>query len=310
MLNIQISNLTSDESEELEALGAVLFAARGLRTIKLSITSGAAVADREPGVVHPVEVIGTVEPPVDGRQALNEIVHELTGAPLLTPEQLAAIPQPPVTVERTEDLTPVDIPQPDRVVPYEQPVENASDEELSHLFGGNKPNVPTIPVPPLPAVPTPPPAGVEVDKSGLPWDERIHASTRTKTANGQWKKKRGVEDFTVAHVETELRQVMGIPGAATPTIPQPPAVAATVPVPPVPGAVPTPPPPPALVASAQAPTAFAAFMQKYSPMIAAGRMTPADLQTAVEQAGLPNLGMLAARPDLIPAVSDILDARL
>lgn len=57
------------------------------------------------------------------------------------------------------------------------------------------------------SAPPPPPAGdtPDVDAAGLPWDERIHASTKKKTQDGRWKKKRGVDDATREAVEMQLR---------------------------------------------------------------------------------------------------------
>lgn len=42
--------------------------------------------------------------------------------------------------------------------------------------------------------------GVELDAAGMPWDERIHSSTRSKLQNGNWKLKRGVDPDLVATV--------------------------------------------------------------------------------------------------------------
>lgn len=53
-------------------------------------------------------------------------------------------------------------------------------------------------------------AGIDVDTSGLPWDGRIHASTRSKTVDGNWKMRRGVDDDIVSAVLNELRQTMGL----------------------------------------------------------------------------------------------------
>lgn len=53
------------------------------------------------------------------------------------------------------------------------------------------------------------------DKNGLPWDERIHAGTKALNADGTWKKRRGVDDATVAAVTAELT------GAAPTPAPQP-----------------------------------------------------------------------------------------
>lgn len=47
--------------------------------------------------------------------------------------------------------------------------------------------------------------GNDVDSSGLPWDERIHASTKTKKKDGTWTSRRGVDDTTILNVENELR---------------------------------------------------------------------------------------------------------
>lgn len=42
------------------------------------------------------------------------------------------------------------------------------------------------------------------DKNGLPWDERIHAGTKALNGDGTWKKRRGVDDATIAAVTAEL----------------------------------------------------------------------------------------------------------
>lgn len=44
-----------------------------------------------------------------------------------------------------------------------------------------------------------------LDVRGLPWDERIHASTKAKLASGAWRSRRGVSDELVKQVEAELR---------------------------------------------------------------------------------------------------------
>ena len=69
-------------------------------------------------------------------------------------------------------------------------------------------------------------ANAELDAAGLPWDERIHAGTKTKTQKNEWTKRKGVADNVVAAVTAELRQLYPPVPAATAT----PAVANTVPV--------------------------------------------------------------------------------
>lgn len=67
-------------------------------------------------------------------------------------------------------------------------------------------------------------ASAELDINGLPWDERIHASTKTKTVPGAWTKKRGLDEKTEKKVIAELRQAYPEPvSAAAPTPPAAPA---------------------------------------------------------------------------------------
>lgn len=49
------------------------------------------------------------------------------------------------------------------------------------------------------------PATGAYDSAGLPWDERIHAGTKTQNKDGTWKKKKGVQPVEIETVEAELR---------------------------------------------------------------------------------------------------------
>lgn len=82
------------------------------------------------------------------------------------------------------------------------------------------------------------------DKNGLPWDERIHAGTKALNADGTWKKRRGVDDATVAAVTAELMNIKG----ETQNLPDPVAVNVPESVP-TPAPAPTPEPTPAPVPS-------------------------------------------------------------
>lgn len=62
-----------------------------------------------------------------------------------------------------------------------------------------------------------------LDGAGLPWDERIHASTKTIKADGTWTKRKGASPPVVAAVEAELRARAGS-GAAAPALTPPAAV--------------------------------------------------------------------------------------
>lgn len=67
-----------------------------------------------------------------------------------------------------------------------------------------------------------------VDKNNLPWDARIHAGTKALNADGTWKKRRGVDDSTIASVTAELQ---GTPTPQPETPAPTPAPETPVPVP-------------------------------------------------------------------------------
>lgn len=71
---------------------------------------------------------------------------------------------------------------------------------------------------------------VELDKKGIPWDERIHAGTKRKNADGTWSLKKGVDKDLAAEIIAEYQSAGG---------------GVEVPVPPTTPSAPTPPAPPA-----------------------------------------------------------------
>lgn len=149
-----------------------------------------------------------------------------------------------------------------------------------------------------------------LDKDGLPWDDRIHASSRVKVADGTWRKRRGIDEATVATVEAELKALMGLPVPPAPAPVPTPAAAFTAPAVAVLPASPTPiaavpaPPPPAPVDDKQA---FVQLIAKASAALNAKTLTQEQLTAAVVAAGVPSLPLLSNRPDLIPTVSTTLD---
>jgi hypothetical protein len=56
-----------------------------------------------------------------------------------------------------------------------------------------------------------PVAGIERDRRGLPWDARIHASSKAKVADGTWRMRRNVSDSDIIQVEKELRAKWDLP---------------------------------------------------------------------------------------------------
>ena len=188
------------------------------------------------------------------------------------------------------------------------------------------------------------PAGVETDKNGLPWDERIHSGPkdkRPKNADGSWRKRRGVDDALVEQVEAELRQVMGAtgnPAPAAPTAaaspepaPAPAPTAAPVVPPPTPADAGTasgpvaattadsapPAPPVATPAPAPAPTppaspapsgelTFPELMRKITALQSAGTLTVQATNEIAVSLGLTGVRDLIHRPDLIASFAALL----
>ena len=88
---------------------------------------------------------------------------------------------------------------------------------------------------------------VELDKNGIPWDERIHAGTKRKNADGTWSLKKGVDKELAAQIIAEYQ-------STTPTAPSAPA-APSAPTPPAPPSAPSKPGAPAAPAKPGVPPA-------------------------------------------------------
>jgi len=193
-------------------------------------------------------------------------------------------------------------------------------------FMGNEDPVEDAPVPPTPVIAPPPVASVtpppppaddpgwpdppqpeqaatdHLDADDIPWDERIHAGTKTRLkASNTWKLKPGVDKALVEQVKAELKGIQAVPAPPAPT---PPADAAAV------SAAlggPSKPAPPAPAPTG--PTTFAELIKEVTGRITAGQMTPDQVNGAVALVTNGQLTMcnqLAARQDLIPAVWGVL----
>jgi len=135
----------------------------------------------------------------------------------------------------------------------------------------------------IPSVATPP----QVDSAGMPWDERIHASTKTFVQNGTWKMKRGVDATVVASVTAEL---MG----NEPTLPTP--SNETIVTPPVAPITDAPVPPPVA-----APDPFRSLIAD----ITKAGLAPDYVQQVIRENGAESLPMLKAKyPHLFPLIRE------
>lgn len=182
--------------------------------------------------------------------------------------------------------------------------------------------VPPVPTPPVAVTPliTPappcPPTGVKVDGEGLPWDQRIHASTKTfRQSDNTWKLRKGADAAEVERVKAELRACMAAPAPVTPALPVEPqnysgaqsgGYTPVVPAPPV--TAPVAPAPPVAV-TPPAPTGqitFTDFCTWFTGKMAAKELSRAQLEQCCADNGITSLPMLQNRPDLVPVIHKFL----
>ena len=139
----------------------------------------------------------------------------------------------------------------------------------------------------------------DVDSRGLPWDERIHASTKATNGDGSWRNKRGVDKALLDQVEQELA------GGAVPNAPDAPVATASgadvaeaaseVPLPPAPvaeEAAGTIPDAPVAPTPADAPT-FKDAMAIVTTRQREGTLTQVQVSEAAQALGLSSVVDLA-----------------
>lgn len=190
------------------------------------------------------------------------------------------------------------------------------------------PSVVSVPAPPstapvAPAVPSTSAPSGELDVNGLPWDERIHASSKTRNVDGSWRQRRNLSPVTLETVTAELRARAANPGNAAlgddaaklaglgmdPLSGQPLPTGGYVPAPPPisAGGTAANVPPPPVVATPPAPAApdaltYDGFLAWVTPKMMDGS-TPFDkVAAALSASGVSSLQELRDNPAAIPAV--------
>ena len=197
------------------------------------------------------------------------------------------------------------------VVPPPPPVEVAA------VVPPPPPPPPPPPVEVAAVVPPPPPVEVAAgnrDSDGLPWDGRIHSSSKARLADGRWRQRRNTDPAVVTAVTAELRAALSAPAApSAPVAAVPLAPVATVfPFPPIeePAAVPPPPaatvlpfPFPPIEDPAVPPPPAAMTFPEFMRAITAARLAPGVVLEACKAVGMSSIPALNQRPDLIPSVA-------
>jgi len=137
----------------------------------------------------------------------------------------------------------------------------------------------------------------ELDSAGFPWDERIHATTKTKMKDLTWKKARGVDPALVDQVRAETKDVPFAPGSTlTPPPVMPPEVAAQL----------TPVAPPVATSPAlDSALTFPGLMTGITGAVKSGRCTQAAIDAVVahvcETLEIDSIVVLCQRPELLDA---------
>jgi hypothetical protein len=174
-------------------------------------------------------------------------------------------------------------PSPEEVFGTVQPEIRANHVSLNE--DGSLTTAYTVPPPPPPTISTAGPhlvvGSVSVDKNGLPWDERIHSSSKALTDAGLWRKKRGVDPAAVAFAESELRAI--------------------------PTGTPAPPPPPPTApspATADGKALYVKLIQATASAIGSKRFTTEEFKAIAVAHGVPSIPLLINNLDKVQAVSD------
>lgn len=256
---------------------------------------------------------------------VSEVMDNALTAPITGNVPAPSAPLPGPTAAQVFGQTPIPAPPSAAVVPL-------PNAPVAPPVSGTPAAPPVPPAPaPTPAasapVPSgsagpsnPAPSGATVDKEGLPWDARIHASTKGMNADGTWRAKRGLNDANyVAAVKNELRSLMGAPAPALP--PVPPVAAASTPaaapsLPPLPASTaaaapplppsgsPAPVPPAGGATDAPPVNEYARFLTEVAQTKTNDEVLAAIAALAVP--GLTNVMTLAHRHDMIPALRNVL----
>jgi len=154
--------------------------------------------------------------------------------------------------------------------------------------------------------------GQGVDKDGLPWDARIHSSSKAKNADGSWRVKRGLTDTLKAQVEAELKSSTAANTAAATTAAVTPPAAGVGGLPPLPGG--NLPPLPNAAATDPAYTALVQLIATNTRSDANpnGRITDDWVKTILSHYGVAegNLQNLAHTPALVPQIATYIAAAL
>jgi len=191
-----------------------------------------------------------------------------------------------ITDHQNNKLVPGTVP--DTSATVEQTVSEKLTAQLSTVESGAIIDDGELDGPMVNAAPVADPVNVELDNNGIPWDARIHSTSKAKTADGNWRKVRNLDPsvYDLVMCELELgRDVIAPPPPAADIAPPPPAAAAV-----------------------NAPT-FPEFIGKIGAAMSAGKLTTEIINAAIVAVGFTTVADIAKNPGLIPLVLSTLQAQ-
>lgn len=267
----------------------------------LSVILGHAVSDDIPGAPSLNETTGAIahadRPDVGMTKAPAEVAAETLLTHQVPAPSVAAVIGCATTLNAPTDAAAVFGAPPVPFVPATAavaPLPTAPVVATLPLPASTLPAPSTVPgaVAPLaPAAPLSPASGVELDHDGLPWDERIHAGTKRKNADGRWTAKRGLNDpALITRVTEEIRNRAAV------AAPLQPSTATAVPLPPSGG--PLVPAPVGVVS----PTSFEQLMPLLTAATIAQKIPPTAANEACVAHGLQGVIALQQQPQHIPQI--------
>lgn len=226
----------------------------------INVSDGSTVEELH-GAMRAIEFLLSLKSP---------FVSEVNAAPLARVYSLTAVADVP-NVPSAPAVPSIAVAPVPPTVPE---VPTATSINLATVFAQNGPAILPSEPPSVPPTPSGSPTAITptTDKTGLPWDARIHAGTKSLNADGSWKKKRGSLPEFVDSVERELRGVQALPSPGAPPPPGTPALD------------------------------FEAITFRMVNMSAAGKFTNADVSKVLAEYGIESWGLLKARPDILAAV--------
>lgn len=128
-------------------------------------------------------------------------------------------------------------------------------------------------------------SGIEIDNNGIPWDSRIHAKSKTKNTDGNWKLARGID---ISLVDTVVNELLG----KIPVVPSPPPLEKSSISPEIPKSM----------EDNFEQQSFDHFVSKLTQYLREGKTTRREVNQACETVGLENFTELQHVPELIPQV--------